>query len=111
MNDKTPCNFQVRYSPLSFNQTKGDPIAERFSYVVFRKGPPIDPQWHRLVRETLVRTRHTFCRLCTTEGKIREIVVTQKKHGKEVYQCASSSRWGDRLPMTIENLESSENKE
>jgi len=111
--DKTPCNFEVRHFPLTFARDRGEPKKDRFSYVVFSKGRPIDAQWPRLVRETLVRTRHTFCRLCTVEGNLREIIVTQNKHGKEVYQCARNSKWGDRLPMSIENLEENvvENKE
>lgn len=90
-----------------------NPQRERFSYIVFKKNgkKEEDPtsQWPRLVRETLVKTRHSFCRLCTKEGKLQEVIFTPGKHGKQAYQCARRSRWGDQLPMELQRLESDSN--
>lgn len=87
-----------------------NPRRERFSYIIFKKNGKRedDPasQWPRLVRETLVKTRHAFCRLCTKEGKLQEVVFTKGKHGKQAYQCARRSKCGDQLPMEIEEIES-----
>lgn len=38
--------------------------------------------WPRLIEPTLIRPRHTICRMCTAEGKFREIIFTNSKHGK-----------------------------
>lgn len=40
------------------------------------------PAWPRIVRPTLVRSKHTICRLCTYEGQLQEVIFTAKKHGK-----------------------------
>lgn len=111
--DGTPCNFETKYFPLRFVNSR-EPMRDRFSYLVFKKGPNNeDPEthgWPRLVRETTVRSRHTFCRTCTREGQLREIIVTPGKHGKIIHQCAKRSKWGDRLPFHIENIENDEVK-
>lgn len=41
--------------------------------------------------------------MCTMEGNLQEIIFTSSKHGKQVYQCARKSNWGDRLPISITN--------
>lgn len=38
--------------------------------------------WPRIVQPTLLRPRHTICRMCTSEGKLQEIIFTNSKHGK-----------------------------
>ncbi|XP_061392275.1 methyltransferase-like protein 17, mitochondrial [Musca vetustissima] len=101
--DNTPCNFQINYKPLRFaGNVSKDPVA-RYSYVVIKKGIPSDPtrSWPRIVRPTLVRSKHSICRMCTSSGDLTEIIFTQSKHGKNAYRCARSSRWGDRLPIII----------
>lgn len=39
-------------------------------------------KWPRIVRPTLVRSKHTVCRMCTAEGQLKEVVATASKHGK-----------------------------
>lgn len=34
------------------------------------------------MRETLVRPRHTICRMCTHRGKLEEAIFTASRHGK-----------------------------
>ncbi|XP_075151457.1 ribosome assembly protein METTL17, mitochondrial [Haematobia irritans] len=102
--DRTPCNFQVIYTPITLGTTINKDVAARFSYVVLKKGLPKDTtrRWPRLVRPTLVRSKHSICRMCTPHGNLREIIFTQSKHGRFTYRCARASRWGDRLPVVIE---------
>ncbi|XP_033210764.1 methyltransferase-like protein 17, mitochondrial isoform X2 [Belonocnema kinseyi] len=118
--DNTPCNFEVGYtsSPLIGNVTTQ---SERYSYVVLKKGTrsETDGDWPRLVRPTLKRGKHAFCRMCCSSGNLEEIIFTRSKHGRNLYRCARVSRWGDRLPVvkniesnaTIENESSSGDKE
>ncbi|PSN51932.1 Methyltransferase-like protein 17 [Blattella germanica] len=107
--DTTPCNFEVSYIPVPLLGGR-DARRERFSYVVFKKGarPQDDQQWPRIVREPLVRRKHTVCRLCTAAGKLEEVVFTASKHGKMPYWCARSSNWGDMLPMDIKEANNEE---
>lgn len=60
-----------------------------------------EERWPRLVQPTLVRSKHTICRMCTAKGNLQEIIFTQSKHGKFAYRCAKSSSWGDRLPIEV----------
>lgn len=78
---------------------------EMYSYVVLKKGmnDESDTTWPRIVRPTLVRSKHTICRMCTKNGKLEEVIFTQAKHGQLPYRCARSSKWGDRLPVHIDS--------
>ncbi|XP_066992180.2 ribosome assembly protein METTL17, mitochondrial [Anabrus simplex] len=104
MQDDTPCNFQVTYNHSINESTTQDMRKERFSYLILKKGPrpENDPQWPRIVRETLCRSKHVVCRMCTSSGKLQEIVFTASKHGKLPYACARASNWGDLLPVKIQ---------
>ncbi|CAH0545682.1 unnamed protein product [Brassicogethes aeneus] len=106
LDDGTPCNFEIKYMPLPFD---GHPEAKRelFSYVVLKKGEKNshDSEWPRVVRTPLIRSKHTICRMCTSNGDIREVIFTSKKHGKTTYHCARATKWGDLLPMTLENVD------
>ncbi|XP_026480088.1 methyltransferase-like protein 17, mitochondrial [Ctenocephalides felis] len=113
MTDETPCNFEVKYSTIplaAVSQIK----TERFSYIVLRKkaisdsstdGDSVTCTWPRIVRPTLVRSKHTVCRMCTSDGQLKEVVVTAAKHGKTAYHCVRSSKWGDLLPVTLTEVE------
>ncbi|XP_053685073.1 methyltransferase-like protein 17, mitochondrial [Sabethes cyaneus] len=100
--DGTPCNFEVTYNQLPIL----NPAAASkypYSYVVFRKGISTAQQdkYPRLVRSTLVRARHSICRMCTDQGELREVIFSASKHGKNLYRCARSSEWGDQLPIIV----------
>lgn len=102
--DGTPCNFVTSYVPLpvGLNIDNADQ-KELFTYVVLKKGIRNDSEsWPRIVRPTLVRSKHTICRMCTKNGKLEEVIFTQAKHGQLPYRCARSSKWGDRLPINID---------
>lgn len=100
MENKTPCNFLMKYEPLSF-PSKLEPQADLFSYVILKKGirPSDDPQWPRIVRAPIVRSGHTICRLCTAQGELKEIIFSKSKYDQTTYRCARSSNWGDMLPV------------
>jgi len=100
--DDTPCNFEISYYTPKIAQ----PTVikrENFSYIVIKKGErsKSDDQWPRIVRPVLVRSKHSICRMCTSSGKLQEIIFTASKHGKIPYWCARSTKWGDRLPIVI----------
>lgn len=108
-----PCNFQQRYHTLSLPGQTGH-LTEKFSYVILSRAAPVSPSgpdsdldWARLVAPVLPRTRHVHCRLCCSDGNLQHVVVTAKKHGRDVYRCARSSDWGDQVPV-IPNKEEEE---
>ncbi|XP_015121194.1 methyltransferase-like protein 17, mitochondrial [Diachasma alloeum] len=103
VDDGTPCNFQASYIAFTLMNAKFSK-KERYSYVVFKKGGGRDEnekKWPRLVRPTLVRSRHSICRMCIPNGKLMEVFFSVGKHERPVYYCARSSEWGDRLPIEI----------
>ncbi|XP_050542411.1 methyltransferase-like protein 17, mitochondrial [Daktulosphaira vitifoliae] len=104
--DDTPCNFQVPYFTPKISQ-QSTYKSELVSYVIIKKGPRSinDDQWPRIVRPVLIRSKHSVCRMCTSSGKLEEIIFTAAKHGQSLYWCARSSKWGDRLPITIKTKE------
>ncbi|XP_011206717.2 methyltransferase-like protein 17, mitochondrial [Bactrocera dorsalis] len=101
--DRTPCNFEVGFVPLHLGNEKNDRQTARYSYVVFKKGNISDPtrKWPRLVRPTLLRSKHIICRMCTEDAKLQEVIFTHSKHGRHAYRCAKASDWGDRLPIKL----------
>lgn len=82
--DGTPCNFEIGYMPVLSHSSVMQ--KERFSYVILSKGPrPNDlPNWPRVVRPILKRSRHIICRMCMPSGNLQEIVLTAAKDSKYV---------------------------
>lgn len=99
LDDGTPCNFEVRYHSLPFSGPS-QIHSHLYSYLVIKKGESNETtdKWPRIIRPTLVRSKHTVCRMCTKDGYIEEVVFTQAKHGKQAYRCARHSEWGDQYP-------------
>lgn len=85
--DKTPCNFEVSYTPLNFIDKQNNHLNTKYSYVALKNGNSHDEtqNWPRLVRPTLKRSKHVICRMCTSEAKLQEIIFTQSKHGRLIY--------------------------
>ncbi|KAG5682987.1 hypothetical protein PVAND_012301 [Polypedilum vanderplanki] len=100
LNDGTPCNFEVRYNTLPFSGTQKI-LSHLYSYLVIKKGKSEanSDKWPRIVRPTIVRSKHTMCHLCTKEGEIQNIIITESKHGRPTYRCAKHSNWGDQFPI------------
>ncbi|XP_055007500.1 methyltransferase-like protein 17, mitochondrial [Boleophthalmus pectinirostris] len=105
-----PCNFQQKYHTLSLPGQISH-LTEKFSYLILTRADPkslvpgldsgLDPglDWARLIAPVLPRTRHVHCRMCCTDGQLQHVVVTPRKHGRDVYRCARSSDWGDQIPV------------
>nr|CAD7261569.1 unnamed protein product [Timema shepardi] len=70
--------------------------------------PVEDRQWPRLVSPTLIRHKHAICRMCSSAGKLDEIIFTVSRHGKSSYRCARASKWGDLLPIKVESVNGSQ---
>lgn len=49
---------------------------------VLGKASENDERWPRIVRPTLVRSKHAICRMCTANGKLEEVIFTKSKHGE-----------------------------
>ncbi|XP_044255953.1 methyltransferase-like protein 17, mitochondrial [Tribolium madens] len=103
LNDGTPCNFEAFYFSLPIGAVSLRK-SEKYSYVVLKKGErdPSDPQWPRIIRDTLVRSKHTICRMCTKNANLEEVIFTASKHGKNLYYCARASKLGDLVPVTLQ---------
>lgn len=112
MATKYPCNFLVRYNPMTNLSGKtgvdGMPLGALFSFVVLRKGarPEHKPTWPRLLSDPLVRHKHVWCQLCTTDSSVKNVCVTKAKFGERVYITAKKSNWGDLIPANMKQLES-----
>lgn len=99
-----PCNFsQFYYSlPLLKSQERQQ---EKFSYLIISKSDVEKPQktehWDmaRLTSQVRRRPRHVQCQLCCANGELKQLAVTARFHGRDMYRCARSSDWGDLLPM------------
>ncbi|XP_037313415.2 methyltransferase-like protein 17, mitochondrial [Pungitius pungitius] len=98
----TPCNFQQMFHPLPLPGHK-ERQTEKFSYLILTRAeaPPVEADgvdWARLIAPVQRRTRHVHCRACCSDGQLQHLVVTARKHSRDVYRCARSSDWGDQLP-------------
>nr|XP_019962779.1 PREDICTED: methyltransferase-like protein 17, mitochondrial [Paralichthys olivaceus] len=98
-----PCNFQQLYQPLPLPGHNVRQI-EKFSYLILTRGGPPEAEtegvnWARLIAPVLRRTRHVHCQMCSPDGKLHHMVVTARKHSRDVYRCARNSDWGDQLPV------------
>lgn len=99
-----PCNFHQLYHPLPLSG-HNDRQTEKFSYLILSRTEPAEAQtdgveWARLIAPVLRRTRHVHCRMCCPDGQLQHLVVTARKHGRDVYRCARNSDWGDQVPTT-----------
>ncbi|XP_041804706.1 methyltransferase-like protein 17, mitochondrial [Chelmon rostratus] len=99
----TPCNFLQRYQPLPL-RGRNEQQTEKFSYLILTRTEPPQAEtegvdWARLVAPVQCRTRHVHCRMCCPDGQLQHLVVTARKHSRDVYRCARNSDWGDQLPI------------
>ncbi|KAL7386756.1 hypothetical protein ABVT39_012863 [Epinephelus coioides] len=99
----TPCNFQQMYHPLPL-PGHNERQTEKFSYLILTRTEPAETEtegvdWARLTAPVQRRSRHVHCRMCCPDGQLQHLVVTAKKHSRDVYRCARSSDWGDQLPL------------
>ena len=108
LSDNVPCNFSVRYN--NFDLKGLDPTVvrhETFSYVVFKKGARETEAYPRVVEEVIKTKGSIYCRLCTSEGGLQE-VLCRKKMDSKLYQLAKRLSPGQQLPATLVKTEKKE---
>uniref|UniRef100_A0A673AYY2 Ribosome assembly protein METTL17, mitochondrial n=1 Tax=Sphaeramia orbicularis TaxID=375764 RepID=A0A673AYY2_9TELE len=99
-----PCNFQQMYHPLPL-PGHNEQLMEKFSYLILTRADQAkvetqrDVEWARLIAPVQPRSRHVHCRMCCPDGQLQHLVVTARKHGRDVYRCARNSNWGDQVPV------------
>lgn len=52
--------------------------------------------------EPVVR-KHAFaiCRLCTSDGLLKEVKLGKARSEANIFMCARKSKWGDKLPAEV----------
>uniref|UniRef100_A0A8C2AIJ8 Ribosome assembly protein METTL17, mitochondrial n=1 Tax=Cyprinus carpio TaxID=7962 RepID=A0A8C2AIJ8_CYPCA len=101
-----PCNFSQFYYPLPLLKSQ-ERQQEKLSYLIISRSDEEKPQkterWYmaRLISQVRRRPRHVQCQLCCANGELKQLAVTARCHGKDMYRCARSSDWGDLLPVQI----------
>ena len=100
--DTVPCSFPVRWT--NFALPGIDSAATRqgsFSYVAFRKGVREVEARPRLVEESVKTKGAMYCRLCTPEGRLQE-VLCKKSRDPGLYEVAKRLAVGQQLPVTLQ---------
>ncbi|TRY98930.1 hypothetical protein DNTS_016987 [Danionella cerebrum] len=113
-----PCNFPQFYNSLKSKslQTQEKQL-ERFSYLILSRSEEDTAQnpepWHlaRIISQVHCRTRHVQCKLCCADGKIKQLTISTRRQGKDMYRCARNSNWGDLLPVFVEKDGDVENED
>ncbi|XP_067308482.1 ribosome assembly protein METTL17, mitochondrial [Pseudorasbora parva] len=99
-----PCNFTQFYYSLPFSRSQ-ERQQEKFSFLIISRtnGEKAQETEHwdmaRLIAQVRRRPRHVQCQLCCANGELKQLAVTARHHGKDMYRCARSSDWGDLLPI------------
>jgi ribosomal protein RSM22 (predicted rRNA methylase) len=107
------CHFSQRiqlnhFQTELFNLNKGFED-QKFTYLVIRRGnrPAADGtilndsfHWPRIARSPLKRNGHVIQDVCAPSGKLERFVAA-RSHGKQEYQDARKSFWGDLWPHAI----------
>ncbi|XP_052062325.1 methyltransferase-like protein 17, mitochondrial [Mytilus californianus] len=102
---KVPCYFVADYKPLEKVAKKVDKTSERYTFVILKKTKEQveSVRWPRLVANSTFANKHIHCRICCPTGQLDHIIITKKKHSKELYACVKNSKLGDCLPVIYTN--------
>lgn len=103
---KSFCNFVINYKVLDYGQPNPGVKKEKFAYVVLKKNnfqqwKEDQKSWPRIVEQVIKNSRHSICRVCTSNGELKEFIFTKSKTEHHLYRCARLSSWGDKLPSRI----------
>jgi len=115
-----PCTFEQKVD-VSFAQSdtpvrRRNQFLERFSYIVFRKGPiggkrdVVEPSaeingcrgdvsWSRLLKPIKKNKGHVICEMCCANGNIEKHCFTKSKDPYVFKAARELMTWGDRLPL------------
>jgi len=108
LRDTVPCNFSVRFNNFDLKGLEPGTVRhETFSYVVFKKGPRETEAFPRVVEEIVKTKGSIYCRLCTSEGNLQEVLCKKKKCA-QLYQLAKRLNPGQQLPVTLVKTEKKE---
>jgi len=104
--DSVPCNFPVRYSNfnLKMGSDKSDHLpvhTDVYSYLVVKKGEREAVSWPRLVEQPIKTKGNIYCRLCTDQGALQEVVCSRKADSS-LYQHAKKLKCGQELPVHLD---------
>lgn len=106
IHDTIPCNFPVRYSNFNL-KLKSDreehlPVhTELYSYLVVKKGEREILSWPRIVEQPVKTKGNMYCRLCTPEGNLQEVVCSRNAD-PSLYQHAKKLKCGQELPVHLD---------
>ncbi|GAU96352.1 hypothetical protein RvY_07811 [Ramazzottius varieornatus] len=116
-NSSVVCHFPISFRPLPFMSFRyASTMTSRYSYVVFEKsaaeGQYEEPseQWPRLVESVRKRHHHAICRMCCSDGTLKELITTRDKHTGPLYNLSRQAKWGDRIPFVPEKRSPEEQK-
>lgn len=104
------CKFNISYPPLEIGEGRPPILSEALSYVVLRKrahpnqiGEEYEYRWPRVVEASQRRGGHVRHKLCCPDGTLTDCVFTKKKYGSESFRVAKERRWGEILPVKLNN--------
>nr|XP_027198741.1 methyltransferase-like protein 17, mitochondrial [Dermatophagoides pteronyssinus] len=106
LNKKSYCNFGVHYQPLDYGQTNPRIKSEKFTFLIMKKHGHFNwkeeqKNWSKIIEPVVSKAGHAICRICDNDGLLKQIIVSKSKTDKHVYKCIKSARWGDKLPMDV----------
>ncbi|KAJ8302923.1 hypothetical protein KUTeg_019319 [Tegillarca granosa] len=102
LTSKIACTFPVKYIPMQIYKVEEGSCIEKFSYVIMRKRWPAAEKengWPRFTMELNKPSKCVHCKMCCPDGQFYHMVLTAKKHPKNLFSIAKKSDWGDRLPV------------
>jgi len=101
--DTIPCNFPIRYRNFPLPGLDSEIIkTENISYLAFKKDHREDSSQPRLVENPVKAGSCLYCRLCTNQGTLQEVLV-RKKGDADLYQLTKRMRSGDVLPVRLDD--------
>ena len=57
--------------------------------------------WPRLVENPFTKGKSVTCRLCTSRGKLEEILMTKSRDGNKIVQYCKSKQLGQQLKLNL----------
>jgi len=104
---KHPCSFSVRFRNFPFNgltNAQNDTVFNgKYSYIVAQKGTSrnTSSDWPRLVENPICKGGRVTCRICTSRGKLEEILTTNTKDGKNIVRYCKSKQLGQQIKLNL----------
>jgi len=104
--DSIPCNFPTRHRNFSLpglNQGKDKDKVDTTltSYLVWARGEREAGGLPRLVEAPVRAGTCHYCRLCTAQGGLQEVLV-RKNSQPELFQVTKRLQWGEQLPVLLD---------